>query len=72
MNAQVSVVRMQIARHDLCLRAAAYAVVVLMSWGRSLLATSDCSMAMQVVIRMVTTLACIDPRTSTSKAWWLA
>jgi len=71
-NAQVYAARILTARHDLCLRAAASAVVAKMSWAQSLLATLDCSMVTQVVMRMVTTWACIDQQTSTSRASWSA
>jgi len=66
--ARVSEARILTARHDLCSRAVASEVVVLMSLEHFLPPTSDCSMAMQVVMRPARFWACTDQRTSTSRA----
>jgi len=66
--ARVYEARILTARHDLCSRAAASEVVVLMSWEHFLLPTLDYSMAMQVVMRPARFWACTDQRTSTSRA----
>jgi len=66
--ARMSEARVLTVRHDLCSRAAASEVVVLISWERFLPPTSDYSMVMQVVMRPARFWACTDQRTSTLMA----